>query len=109
MFESFFPKPRQFFLSVLLWTALGMLVWYGAGTQIGSMIGFDLQDAGEPVVGIAYFYTSSFLWFCVFYVVCAAFWFLCDPHRWQMWSILGSAFILFTTCYGVQVSVTIDN
>ncbi|EEX12893.1 SbmABacA family protein [Citreicella sp. SE45] len=113
MFESFFPKPKQFFLSVLLWTAFGMLVWYGVGTQIGSMIGFDLQDAGEPVVGIAYFYTPSFLWFYVFYVVWvalfAAFWFLYHPHRWQMWSILGSAFILFTTYYGVQVSVAINN
>ncbi|MBR9837675.1 MAG: peptide antibiotic transporter SbmA [Rhodobacteraceae bacterium] len=70
----------------------------------------EVQDAGEPVVGIAY---PSFLWFCVFHVVCvalfAAFWFLCNPHRWQIWSILGSAFILFTTCFGVQVSVTINN
>jgi peptide/bleomycin uptake transporter len=45
------------------------------------------------------------IWVALF----AAFWFFCDPHRWQMWSILGSVFILFTTCYGVQVSVTINN
>ena len=113
MFESFFPNPRVFFASVLLWTALGMLVWYGVGDSIGAALGFDLPGSGEPVIGLGYFYTPSFLWFYVFYLVWvglfAAFWFLRAPHRWQVWSILGSAFILFTTYFGVQVSVAINN
>jgi len=91
-----------------------MAVWYGAGTQIGAALGFDLAGASaEPIVGIEYFYTPSFLWFYVFYTVWvalfAAFWFLYAPHPWQRWSVLGSAFILFTTYYGVQVSVAINN
>ena len=113
VFESFFPKPKLFFLSVLAWTAIGMMVWYGPGEAIGSALGFELPETGEPVVGIGYFYTPSFLWFYLFYVVWvgifAAFWFLYSPHRWQVWSILGSAFILFTTYFGVQVSVAINN
>jgi len=31
------------------------------------------------------------------------------PHRWQLWSILGSSLILFSTYFGVQVSVAINN
>ena len=34
MFVSFFPRPRLFFWSVLLWTALCMAVWYGFAGQL---------------------------------------------------------------------------
>jgi len=114
VFESFFPRPKVFFLSVMLWAGLGILIWYGAGDSIGAALGFALPEpAGEPIVGLHYFYSSSFLWFYLFYTVWslafAAFWFYYSPHEWQMWSILGSIFILFTTYFGVQVSVAINN
>ena len=32
-----------------------------------------------------------------------------SPHKWHLWSILGSSVILFTTYYGVQVSVAINH
>ncbi|WP_417435020.1 peptide antibiotic transporter SbmA [Hoeflea sp.] len=114
MFESFFPKPKIFFPSVLLWAGLGIITWYAAGDTIGAALGFALPEAeGEPIVGLRYFYTSSFLWFYVYYttwsLAFAAFWFIYSPHKWQMWSILGSVFILFTTYFGVQVSVALNN
>ena len=31
------------------------------------------------------------------------------PHKWQLWSILGSALILFFTYYQVQVAVAVNN
>lgn len=114
MFESFFPKPKVFFPSVLLWAGLGILLWYGAGDTLGAAVGFALPEPeGEPIVGLSYFYTQSFLWFYVYYtvwsLVFAAFWFFYSPHKWQLWSILGSVFILFTTYFGVQVSVALNN
>tara|TARA_R110002020_G_scaffold86731_5_gene214113 strand:+ start:6026 stop:7369 length:1344 start_codon:yes stop_codon:yes gene_type:complete len=114
VFESFFPKPKLFFPSVLLWAALGIFIWYTVGDSIGAALGFDLPEPeGEPIVGLNYFYTQSFLWFYVFYIVWSAaftaFWFTYSPHKWQWWSIPGSAFILFTTYFGVQVSVAINN
>ena len=114
MFESFFPKPKIFFPSVLLWAGLGILVWYGAGDTVGAALGFALPEPeGEPIVGLSYFYTQSFLWFYVYYttwsLAFAAFWFVYSPHKWQLWSILGSVFILFTTYFGVQVSVALNN
>ena len=114
MFESFFPKPRLFFPSVLIWTALGILIWYTVGDSIGRGLGIPLPETeGEDIVGLHYFYTPSMIWFTMFYtvwsLVFAAFWFIYSPHKWQMWSILGSIFILFTTYFGVQVSVAINN
>lgn len=114
MFESFFPKPKIFFPSVLIWAGLGILIWYGAGDTVGAALGFALPEPeGEPIVGLSYFYTQSFLWFYVFYttwsLAFAAFWFIYSPHKWQLWSILGSVFILFTTYFGVQVSVALNN
>jgi peptide/bleomycin uptake transporter len=114
VFESFFPKPKIFFPSILLWAGLSIFIWYWVGDSLGAALGFALPEAeGEPIVGLSYFYTSSFLWFYVYYTVWslafAAFWFTYAPHKWQYWSILGSAFILFTTYFGVQVSVAINN
>ena len=113
MFESFFPRPKLFFSSVLAWTALGILVWYTIGDSIGTSLGFRFDTSGEPIVGLHYFYSQSFLWFYLFFAIWVglftAFWFLYSPHPWQWWSILGSAFILFTTYFDVQVSVAINN
>ena len=114
MFVSFFPNPKLFFSSVLLWAAMCIAAWYGLGESIGVMLGFaaELPDA-EPIVGLGYFVTPQFMWFYLYYVICTAafagFWFWYAPHRWQYWSILGSAFILFTTYFGVQISVAINN
>ena len=40
MFESFFPRPRIFFLSALLWAAISIALWYIFGADIGRAIGF---------------------------------------------------------------------
>ncbi|MBW3096989.1 peptide antibiotic transporter SbmA [Pseudohoeflea coraliihabitans] len=114
MFESFFPRPKLFFSSALLWTALGIVLWYTIGDSIGQALGFPLaSETDEPIVGLRYFYTPSFMWFYFFYLIwsCAFgfFWLFFSPHRWQWWSIFGSIFILFTTYFGVQVSVALNN
>ncbi|MEP3439745.1 MAG: peptide antibiotic transporter SbmA [Hoeflea sp.] len=114
MFESFFPKPKVFFPSMLLWAGLGIFIWYTVGDSLGAALGFALPEPeSEPIVGLYYFYTPSFLWFYAFYTVWslifAVFWFNFSPHKWQLWSILGSIFILFSTYFGVQVSVAINN
>lgn len=112
MFKSFFPNPRLFFGSVVIYSAICSFVWYGFNEQIGDFFGLDVSSA-EPVIGIGHFATNSFLLFYCYYLVCtgvfATYWFLVAKHKWQRWSILGSAFILFSTYFGVQVSVAINN
>lgn len=113
MFQSFFPKPKLFFLSFVGWSAICMGIWYGFGTQISTAIGLGVAPDAAPVIGLGYFTTQDFIWFYLFYAVAvaifSAFWFMFAPHRWQYWSILGSALILLVTYLGVQVSVALNN
>ena len=112
MFKSFFPNPRLFFLSVVIYAAICSAIWYGFNVQIGQFFGLDLSDT-KPVIGLGHFVTDSFLLFYGFYFVCTAlfslFWFRVENHQWQWWSIVGSAFVLFSTYFSVQVSVAINN
>jgi len=116
LFKSFFPNPRLFFLSVVIWSAIAALIWYTIGDSIGNMLGFDLRapEPGElPEIGLVHFVTQDFLWFYVYFaffvITFAAYWFIKHPHKWQWWSIIGSAVILFSTYFSVQVSVAINN
>ena len=114
MFESFFPRPKLFFLSAIAWSVIVISIWYGVGDTLGRALGFALDsDPQNPIIGVSYFISSEFLWFYLYYVVIcilfAAFWFRYLPHRWQIWSIAGSQLILFSTYFSVQVSVAINN
>jgi peptide/bleomycin uptake transporter len=107
MFVSFFPRPKLFFLSAVVWAVLAMALWYGfAGDLWGT--GGD----SEPV-GVAMFWSPQSLWFDLYFVlsvaVFAGFWMVFAPHPWAPWSILGSALILFTSYFQVQVSVAINS
>ena len=110
MFRSFFPNPKWFFSSAVLWAALCIFIWYSFNESIGAFIGLDLSPQ-PPVVGLGFFITDDFLLFYLYYfVACAlftAFWFTVSPHRWQWWSVVGSQLILFATYYSVQVSVAL--
>jgi peptide/bleomycin uptake transporter len=112
MFKSFFPNPRLFFLSVVVYSGICSFIWYSYNEHIGEFLDFDLAPAA-PVIGLGHFITDSFLLFYLYYFTCgalfAAFWFKVANHRWQWWSIIGSIFILFSTYFSVQVSVAINN
>lgn len=112
VFVSFFPRPTVFFWSALLWTALCMTLWYAGGDTWGAALGLDGPDT-ELAIGVARFWAGPFLWFYVYYAAAvglfAVFWQAVAPHPWWRWSILGSALILFTTYFQVQVSVAIND
>lgn len=111
MFKSFFPNPKLFFLSVIIYAAICCTVWYAFNLEIGQFLGFDLTEA-EPEIGLKHFVSDSFLFFYCFYLVATALfaivWFTISPHRWQWWAIPGSSLILFSTYFSVQLSVAIN-
>ncbi|MEP9370854.1 peptide antibiotic transporter SbmA [Mesorhizobium sp. KR1-2] len=114
MFVSFFPRPKVFFASALVWAALAMLLWYFGGEGMGGMFGMPPAAAdAPPVIGVSAFWSAPFLWFYVYFAVTVflfyGFWSWFSPHPWQRWSILGTALILFITYFQVQVSVAINN
>lgn len=113
MFQSFFPRPKLFFTSAVIWSLLSATLWYTYGDAIGATLGFEFGEDDDTTVGIHYFWTQSFLWFYLYYgffvAVFAGFWWFYSPHPWFIWSILGSATILFFTYFSVQVSVALNN
>jgi peptide/bleomycin uptake transporter len=82
-----------------------MAVWYGFAS--------NLFQGPENPVGLATFWSAPALWFDLYFALAvaifAAAWMLFAPHPWGPWSILGSALILFTSYFQVQVSVAINS
>ena len=113
MFKSFFPNPRPFFISVIVWLSFNMLLWYMGGEHWGEYLGFAKGYAdAELAVDVSRFWAPSFLWFYLWFFVAtalfAAFWRIFSDNQWQRWSIWGSAFILFNIWFAVQVNVAIN-
>ena len=113
MFKSFFPNPRPFFISVVVWLALNMLLWYTGGHGWGEYLGFPKGYAeAELQIGVSRFWSPAFIWFYLWFLLSTAlfagFWGFFSDNKWQKWSIWGSAFILFNIWFGVQVSVAIN-
>ncbi len=114
MFVSFFPRPRLFFLSAFLWSLVLVLFWFFGGAALGAYVGLPPAAAdAQPIIGVSVFWSPPFLWFYLYFwlgvALFYAFWSFYSPHRWQVWSILGSALIIFITYFQVQVSVAINN
>ncbi len=111
MFRSFFPEPRLFFISLVIWAVVCVMGWYTIGDTVAGWIG--LGGPAEDIIGPGRFWSHSFLWFYIYYAVTvgafAAFWWARSHHEWLVWSILGSALILFITSFQVQVSVVIND
>ena len=109
MFKSFFPQPKLFFLSAFIWTVLTVVLWqFGGSAWLMRITGAST----EVPVGSARFWSLSYLLFYAYYFLCtglfALFWHIRAPHRWQRWSVLGTALIIFVTWFMVQVSVAIN-
>lgn len=106
MFVSFFPRPKLFFWSAVIWAALSMAFWYGYAERL-------VDPSGAAIIGVSRFSSAPFLWFYLYYAVSVAifagFWMVFSPHPWAIWSILGSALILFTSYFQVQVSVALND
>ncbi len=91
-----------------------MALWHGFGASSwGSLIGLPQEEGAGQVATLRFFWTNDIIWYYIYYIICAAiftaFWFKMAPHRWQWWSIVGSAFIIFSVGYSVQVSVALNN
>ena len=113
MFKSFFPNPKWFFISLLVWFAINLALLYSGGSAWGSWIGFPQGYAEATLpIDVSRFWSPAFLWFYLWFFVAttlfAIFWKIKANHPWQRWSVWGSAFILFNIWFGVQVSVVVN-
>lgn len=109
MFKSFFPRPTAFFLSAFIWGLIAVIFWQaGGGNWLENLVGAQK----EFPISAARFWSLKALIFYAYYGFCVAafaiFWFIYSPHRWQRWSILGTALIVFVTWFMVDVGVAIN-
>ena len=102
MFDSFFPNPRNFAISGIIWGLICVLIW-----------NFFVSDWGDPL-GIAALtgWDPSRVWLYEFNAICyaafAAFWLSQTNHQWARWSVAGSVLIVFATWFQVQLDVMIN-
>ena len=109
MFKSFFPRPTVFFLSAFIWAMIAVIFWQAGGAEwAGRLVG----ASKEAPISAARFWSLRYLVFYAYYALCvgifALYWFITSPHRWQYWSILGSALIIFVTWFLVEVNVAVN-
>ncbi|SDC21220.1 peptide antibiotic transporter SbmA [Acinetobacter boissieri] len=113
MFKSFFPSPVLFFFSIFAWISCGTALWYLGGKDWGVFIGFPKSYTEQTLpIGVSKFISLSYIWvyiwFSIFFSIFFIFWKIKENHKWQSWSICGSAFILFNIWFSVQVSISIN-
>ena len=114
MFKSFFPNPKWFFSSLVLWFIVNILLWnFAGGNSWGTALGFAQGYAeAELPVSVTRFWSAQFLWFYLWFFVSTAlfalFWKWKSNNPWQAWSVWGSAFIIFLLWLMVQVSVAVN-
>ena len=114
MFKSFFPNPRPFFWSALIWSLITVLVWFFGAKDWGQFIGLPNPPEGSPpIIGVEVFWSKPFIWFYIYFAIITAIfsaaWWKLDRNPWFLWSVLGTALIIFTTYFQVQVSVAIND
>ena len=113
MFKSFFPNPKWFFSSFVLWFLINLALWYSGGNSWGTFIGFPTNYATDELpISVSRFWSAQFIWFYLWFFISTAifatFWKLKSTNPCQRWSVWGSAFILFNIWFSVQVSVSIN-
>src|SRR5690606_11701757 len=96
-----------------LWFIINLVLWHNGGSGWGTYLGFLEGYFDEKfTIGISRFWSAQFIWFYLWFFIAttifALFWQWKARHRWQRWSVWGSAFILFNIWFGVQVNVVLN-
>lgn len=125
MFQSFFPKPKLFFLSFVIWALVCVIGWYlelqdlGSVLSLGSLFGVHFPEAlaeGADAAAQAAFQstqaTALTVWLYQYIAVCyglfIGIWMVYGGHKWAKWSVMGSGLIIFATWFSVQLSVMLN-
>ena len=115
MFKSFFPNPKPFFLSAVLWTVVCGFIWFGILSDwqgalrfFGNFASTEVGPDGRPP-----FLTPERLYIYTFLISCgiifSVFWTFYSNHRWRAWSVWGSTLIVLSYYFNVQIDVYLNN
>lgn len=115
MFKSFFPSPRLFFPSAVLWSVICGAIWFGflSSWQGGLDFFGQFVTAAPGADGRPPFLTPERLLIYGFIVLAgvafAAFWTVVAETRWKFWAIWGSTIIVIATYFNVQIDVYLND
>ena len=102
MFHSFFPDPKRFLLSAVIWSFICIGLWHGVVKEWQDPFGIATLFGWNP--SRVWLYEYNALCYGVFVVG----WLNFNNHKWAKWSVAGSALIIFTTWFQVQLDVMIN-
>ena len=113
MFESFFPRPRQFLLSAIGWFFVTLAAWYGFAEDLWPQFGL-MREAIELLEGERPpFLTPEKVWLYQYIVLVTALfcvaWYFFGRNRWYWWAVVGSAVIMLVSYFQVQLGVWIND
>lgn len=118
MLRAFFPTPKLFFLSAVLWTTVAFIVWFTLGSTLIDLINIaDLfldRAPVDPKPGESTpFFNATRVWTYQYIIMFAAvfcvFWAYFNRNIWYWWSVVGSSFLMVATYFNVQLSLFINN
>jgi len=114
VFHSFFPQPKAFFTSLVVWTLISIAGWYLFAAGLGASLGFAPVAEEQQPIDLSFFLLPENVWFYSYFflsavIFCGAWHLKALRHPWKLWSIWGSALIIFVTYFGVQITVVINN
>jgi peptide/bleomycin uptake transporter len=113
MFVSFFPSPKAFFTSAALWSLAAVLFWFFVAKNSGVYFGLpNPPETDEPIIGVFALVSKPFIWFYIYYIlvvgIFSCVWWSISKHPWFLWSVLGSALIIFLNYFSVEMSVAVN-
>lgn len=114
MFRSFFPNPKIFFPSLLVWTALAIALWFGFLAGYQPFLDYFAGWAPVAVEGERPpFMNAQRIWTYVYITLSgfafALIWFFVERNEWYIWSVFGSTVIILVTYFNVQISVFLND
>jgi peptide/bleomycin uptake transporter len=115
LFKSFFPNPKPFFLSAILWTVICGFIWFGIlSNWQGALNFFGNFVHGQPGPdGRPPFLTPERLYIYTFLIACgivfSIFWTVYSDQRWRLWSVWGSTLIVLSYYFNVQIDVYLND
>lgn len=126
MFASFFPNPKPFFFSAVIWTIICAGFWYWVGRDLGEILSIGwmtgytypepLLEAADEAQQAAFQAARNWaidIWLYQYMIaggaIFSVIWSRIAPHRWFWWSVVVSYIILFAVWFQVQLDVMINN
>lgn len=115
MFKSFFPNPKPFFLSAIIWTVVCGFIWFGLLSDWQAALNFfgNFVNAAPGPDGRPPFLTPNRLYIYTFLIaagiIFSIFWTFASDQRWRAWSVWGSTLIVLSYYFNVQIDVYLND